>query len=113
MVNKIPTTYCPHGISQSAACHCYGKRPFGPNTAGKEEAYSSAPKTISSQCLVETTLSEEDFFNAPDICVKNCNLNDPIHADLTGRFPIVSFKGMQYLLVACWHGYFHFELMAS
>ena len=59
------------------------------------------------------TLPNDDFFNDPDICVKTYDLKDPIHADLTGRFPIVSLKGNQYLLVACWHGYFHFELMAS
>ena len=58
-------------------------------------------------------LMEHDHFDDPDICIKTYDLKDPIHADLTGRFPIMSFKGNQYLLVASWHGYFLFELMAS
>jgi len=50
--------------------------------------------------LLDKTHSEDDFFNDIDICVKTYDLNGPIHADLIGRFPIVSFNGMQYLLVA-------------
>ena len=56
---------------------------------------------------------DEDLFDDPDICVKTYDLNDPIHADLTAKVPVVSRKGNQYLLVACWHGYCHFELMPS
>ena len=55
-------------------------------------------------------------FDDPDICIKTYDLNDrhePIHADLTARFPVTSRKGNQYLLVACWHGYCHFELLSS
>ena len=75
-------------------------------------------RTLKHQHQYSTNVSlatppEEDYFDDPDICVKTYDLKDPIHADLTGRFPIVSLKGNQYLLVACWHGYFHFELMAS
>ena len=56
---------------------------------------------------------EEELFDDPDICVKTYDLNEPIHADLTAKFPVVSRKGNQYLLVACWHGYCHFEPMPS
>jgi hypothetical protein len=59
---------------------------------------------------------EDMSFDDPDICIKTYDLNDrnePIHADLTARFPVASRKGNQYLLVACWHGYCHFELLSS
>ena len=73
-------------------------------------------RSIPRQCttiIMENSSDDIKSFNDPDICVKTYDLKDPIHADLTGRFPIASFKGNQYLLVACWHGYFHFELMAT
>ena len=48
-----------------------------------------------------------------DLCIKTYILDDPLHADLTARFPVASRKGNQYLLVVCWHGYCHFEPMPS
>ena len=62
--------------------------------------------------LIFADTVDEDF-DDPDICVKTYDPNDPIHADLTAKFPVVSRKGNQYLLIACWHGYCHFELMPS
>ena len=60
-----------------------------------------------------TAIADDDLFDDPDICVKTYDLTDPIHADLTAKFPVTSRKGNQYLLVACWHGYCHFEAMPS
>jgi hypothetical protein len=76
-------------------------------------------RTLKRQNLLTTETSSEtlsfdaESYDDPDICIKTYDLQEPIHADLTGRFPIMSLKGNQYLLVACWHGYFHFVLMAS
>jgi hypothetical protein len=54
--------------------------------------------------------------NDQDICIKLLDLADssePVHADLSGRFPVDSFKGNKYVLVACWHNYVHLEPMPS
>jgi hypothetical protein len=52
----------------------------------------------------------------PDLCIKMVDLaecREPVHADLTGCFPVDSSAGNKYVLVACWHNYIHFEPMPS
>jgi len=48
-----------------------------------------------------------------DVYVKLVPTSDIAHVDLTGRFPIKSRKGHEYILVAVWDGYVHYEPMSS
>ena len=47
------------------------------------------------------------------IYVKTLSLSDTNHTDLTGRFPITSRRGNQYVLVSVFEGYVRLEPMAS
>lgn len=40
-------------------------------------------------------------------------LTETMHSDLTGKFPITSFSGMQYIIVSVMDGYIHVEPMRS
>ena len=71
---------------------------------------TNVPSAAPSEPIDDTPSDESDM------CIKTYDFDDcyePIHADLTARFPVISRKGNQYLLVACWHGYCHFELLPS
>ena len=41
------------------------------------------------------------------------DLSNVAHVDATGRFPVKSRKGNEYVLVSVWDGYVHFEAMSS
>ena len=40
-------------------------------------------------------------------------LTDTMHTDLTGKFPVTSFSGMQYIMVSVMDGYIHVEAMRT
>lgn len=40
-------------------------------------------------------------------------LTDTMHSDLTGKFPVTSFSGMQYIIVSVLDGYIHVEPMRT
>ena len=40
-------------------------------------------------------------------------LTETMHSDLTGKFPVTSFSGMQYIIVSVMDGYIHVEPMRS
>lgn len=40
-------------------------------------------------------------------------LTETLHSDLTGKFPVTSFSGMQYIIVSVMDGYVHVEPMRS
>ena len=40
-------------------------------------------------------------------------LTETMHSDLTGKFPVTSFSGMQYIIVSVMDGYIHIEPMRS
>ena len=40
-------------------------------------------------------------------------LTETMHSDLTGKFPVTSFSGMQYLIISVLDGYVHVEPMKS
>lgn len=61
-----------------------------------------------------TDTTEDDYSDIPDnVFVKTIPATDLAHADSTGRFPIASRKGNQYVLVYTWRGYAHYEPMPS
>ena len=41
------------------------------------------------------------------------SLTETMHSDLTGKFPVTSFSGMQYIIVSVMDGYIHVEPMRS
>ena len=48
-----------------------------------------------------------------DVYIKLVPTSDIAHVDLAGRFPVKSRKGNEYILVAVWDNYIHYEPMAS
>jgi hypothetical protein len=61
---------------------------------------------------------DHDIDPSPDdwmqsVFTKLVNLCDSNHSDATGRFPIVSSQGHQYILVSVFNNYVHLEPMAS
>ena len=40
-------------------------------------------------------------------------LTETMHSDLTGKFPVTSFSGMQYIIISVLDGYVHVEAMKS
>ena len=49
---------------------------------------------------------------APSVCaVQVAAVRAENHSDLTGRFPVASFKGTEYFLISVYKGYVHFEPM--
>jgi hypothetical protein len=48
-----------------------------------------------------------------DVITKLLPISDMVHSDATGRFPVISRRGNQYLLVAVFNGYIHTEAMPS
>ena len=48
-----------------------------------------------------------------DAYIKVVLMSEIAHVDLTGRFPVKSRKGNEYVLVSVWDGYIHYEAMAS
>jgi hypothetical protein len=44
---------------------------------------------------------------------KTWDLQDDIHSDLAGKFPYISYRGNQYILVSVFHGYIHVEIMPN
>jgi hypothetical protein len=44
---------------------------------------------------------------------KDYDLKAEMHSDLAGKFPFVSYRGNQYILVSVFHGYIHVEVMPN
>jgi len=55
--------------------------------------------------------SPDDWMQS--VFTKLVHLSDSNHSDATGRFPIVSSQGHQYILVSVFNNYVHMESMAS
>lgn len=53
---------------------------------------------------------EDEYHN---IYVKIIATQEISHADITGRFPTISRRGNQYMLLSVWNNYIHIELMKS
>ena len=53
---------------------------------------------------------EEEYHN---IYVKLLPIQQVSHADITGRFPSISRRGHQYMLLSVWNNYIHIELMKN
>ena len=60
-----------------------------------------------------TTVPSSASAISDEVFVQSVPFTDLAHVDLTGRFPVASRKGNQYLLVFCWDGYVHYEAMPS
>jgi len=54
-----------------------------------------------------------DVTAANSVIVQTVPSSDFAHADSTGRFPVASRRGNQYILVFTWKGYVHYEPMPS
>jgi hypothetical protein len=72
--------------------------------------------------VVQPKLSNESTIirSLPDIREANYtiysntwDLQDDIHSDLAGKFPYISYRGNQYILVSVFHGYIHVEIMPN
>ena len=72
---------------------------------------SSASAISSISNLDDADLSEPSA--DPNVFVKLLPSHDIAHADATGRFPVASRRGNQYILVFTWKGYVHYEPMPS
>jgi len=72
----------------------------------------SLPPTESSSddAFDDSTDNGESLF---DVCMKLVPISDIAHVDLTGRFPVKSRKGNEYVLVSTWDNYIHYEPMPS
>jgi hypothetical protein len=71
---------------------------------GQHSTLPTSPVLISTDPLINDTSSL--FFKVIPISETN-------HSDLTGRLPIASRKGNQYLLISVYNGYIHMEPMVS
>ena len=60
---------------------------------------------------LEPPISETSINN--HACVHVFLLTETMHSDLTGKFPITSFSGMQYIIISVLDGYIHAEPMKS
>ena len=79
---------------------------------------TSSRKTIVKQSI--NNLREDDQILDSDkkeednlMYCRTTNLEDAINEDATGRFPHISARGHQYILITVYHGYIHAELMLS
>jgi hypothetical protein len=77
----------------------------------KPNSVSSRPATVITPTVEEILSDEEDRSDV--LLLKLFPMADINHSDLTGRFPVTSRKGNNYLLVSTYHGYIHCEAMIS
>lgn len=69
--------------------------------------------------FADETLMNSDHTPSEDNAIDNNTythvfaLNETMHSDLTGKFPVISFSGMQYLIVSVMDGYVHVEPMRN
>lgn len=69
--------------------------------------------TVESSTSIDTVPPPANVEESNDVYVQCIPLTDLAHVDLTGRFPLCSRIGNQYVLVFCWDGYVHYEAMPS
>jgi len=85
------------------------------NRQGQQSTKQKQRKSIriQKQTYTEEESEYDDLEDSNIIYVKIFNTSDITHADATGRFPIASKAGNQYILVFIYKNYTHLEPMAA
>jgi hypothetical protein len=76
-------------------------------TPSLHPSFPKSPISLSDSSLPDPSPPDNLMYS------RTCTLENALHADAAGRFPHISSRGNQYILITVYHGYIHGEIMTS